>query len=94
MPLTKTALIAKAAETSGVTKKDTASVLDALLNSITETLTEGDSVQLTGFGTFATSIRSARTGRNPLTGEDINVPETKIAKFKPGTELKKAVKDS
>lgn len=80
------------AEKSGLTKKDSKAALDAVLETITETLSKGDSVSFIGFGTFSTSVRAERTARVPATGAEIKVPATKVAKFKVGKALKDAVK--
>jgi DNA-binding protein HU-beta len=66
--------------------------LNTLLSEITKSLAKGKSVALTGFGTFSTAKRKARTGRNPQTGATIKIPARVIAKFKAGKKLKKAVK--
>ena len=72
--VSKTMLIDKvAAEVDGVTKKDVTAVVNALLPTIVETVRQGDEVRLIGFGTFKTTHRNARTGRNPQNGEEINI---------------------
>jgi Bacterial nucleoid DNA-binding protein len=58
----------------------------------TDALADGDKVQLVGFGNFETAERSARKGRNPQTGEEVNIPATVVPKFKPGSKLRNAVK--
>ncbi len=80
------------AEKSGLTKKDSKAALDAVLETITETLSKGDSVSFIGFGTFSTSMRAERIARVPATGAEVKVPATKVAKFKVGKALKEAVK--
>ena len=80
------------AEKSGLTKKDSKAALDAVLETITETLSKGDSVSFIGFGTFSTSMRAERIARVPATGAEVKVPATKVAKFKVGKALKDAVK--
>ena len=84
-------LIDRIAET-GLTKKQAAEALDALLDAITTSLKRGDSVLLTGFGKFEVRTRAARTGINPKTLEKIQLPETKVPAFKAGKGLKEAVK--
>jgi DNA-binding protein HU-beta len=84
-------LIDAIAET-GLTKKQAAEALDALLDAITAALKRGDSVLLTGFGKFEVRTRAARTGINPKTLEKIQLPETKVPAFKAGKGLKEAVK--
>ena len=80
------------AEKSGLTKKDSKAALDAVLETITETLAKGDSISFIGFGTFSVGTRKAREGVNPSTGARIQIAETKSAKFKVGAKLKDAVK--
>ena len=79
-----------AAET-GVTKKDIDSVIKSFTNVVSDTLQKKDKVQLIGFGTFETSEREARTGRNPATGEDMQIAASTQVKFKAGTALKEKV---
>ncbi len=74
------------------TKKDAQAAVDCVLSSITKALEKGDSVSLTGFGTFKVVARKARKGRNPQTGEEINIAASKVPKFVAGKALKKAVK--
>ena len=89
--MNKNELIAAVAEVSGVSKKDAAAVLDALLTKITDAVSTGDKVQLIGFGTFETRERGERTSRNPRTGEAVKVPACKAPAFKPGKAFKDAV---
>lgn len=84
-------LINKVAEETGLSKAQSGDALNAVLNAVTEALKDGDKVTLIGFGTFSLSLRSARTGRNPQTGEAIEIPAKVSAKFKPGKELSEAV---
>ncbi len=74
------------------TKKDAQTAVDCVLSSITKALENGDSVSLTGFGTFKVAERKARKGRNPQTGEEIDIAASKVPKFVAGKALKKAVK--
>ena len=74
------------------TKKDAQAAVDCVLSSITKALEKGDAVSLIGFGTFKVAERKARKGRNPQTGEEIDIAATKVPKFVAGTALKKAVK--
>lgn len=92
--MNKTELIASVAEKSELTKKDSAKAVDAALESIQETLVEGGKVQLIGFGTFEVRERAARKGRNPQSGEEIEIPASKSPAFKAGKQLKQAVKES
>ena len=91
--MTKQDLIAAAAAASGVTKKDSQAVLDAVLDSITSALAKGDSVTITGFGTFRVSERAARNGVNPRNPQEkISIPAMKLPAFKAGKSLKDAVR--
>jgi len=88
----KLELVAKIAEKTNLTKKDAEIALKAITDAITEALIAGEKVALTGFGTFETRDRAAREGRNPRTGETINIPAQKTPAFKAGKALKDAVK--
>lgn len=89
--MTKNELVAAIAEKSELTKKDSEKALKAFIDVTTETLKKGEKVTIPGFGNFETATRNARTGRNPQTGETMEIPASKSAKFKPGTTLKNAV---
>jgi DNA-binding protein HU-beta len=80
----KAELIAQIAERAKLTNTDAAQALDAMINAVTKALKKGDSVTLVGFGT-------ARTGRNPRTGETIKIKAAKVPKFRPGKGLKDAL---
>jgi DNA-binding protein HU-beta len=84
-------LIESVANQSGMTKADSARAVDAVLDAITGSLMQGNKVTLPGFGTFSTSKRAARSGRNPSTGATIKIKAKTIAKFKPGSKLTEAV---
>lgn len=75
----------------GLTKKQAADALDAVFDGIRDHLLDGDRVQVSGFGSFSTSERAARTGRNPATGETIQIPASTTARFKPAKDLKEAL---
>ncbi len=75
-----------------LTKKDATKAVDAIFETISEALKEGDKVQLIGFGNFEVRERSARKGRNPQTGEEIEIAASKVPAFKPGKALKDVVK--
>lgn len=91
--MTKGDLVAQVAQKTGVTKKDAAAVIDALLSAVTMELAKGGSVTLTGFGTFKVSKRAARTGVNPRNpGQSIKIPAMKLAAFRPGKTLKDKVR--
>jgi DNA-binding protein HU-beta len=89
--MTKSELIDAVAEKAGLNKADAAKALSATLESVTDALKAGEKVALIGFGTFSVSLRAARTGKNPQTGEAIAIPASKSAKFKAGQQLKDAV---
>jgi len=86
--MNKSALIARMAEKSGLNRKQSEAALDAFLASVTESLKEGDKVQIVGFGTFEVRERAEHTGRNPATGEEITVKASKTPVFKPGKSFK------
>ncbi|ANY73596.1 MULTISPECIES: HU family DNA-binding protein [Paenibacillus] len=90
--MNKTDLINNISNKSGLTKKDVENVLNGFLGEITDALANGDKVQLIGFGTFETRKRAGRTGRNPQTGNTIEIPESNVPAFKAGNKLKEAVK--
>ncbi len=81
-------LIESVAAKTGIAKTGTEQAINALLETITDSLKDGDKVTLVGFGTFSVSERAGRTGRNPQTGEAIEIPPSKVPKFKPGKGLK------
>ncbi len=89
--MNKTELIANVAEKSGLTKKDAEKAVVAVLASIEEALAGGDKVQLVGFGTFEIRERAARKGRNPQTGEEINIAAARVPVFKAGKALRETV---
>jgi len=89
--MTKTELVDMVAEKSGLTKKDSGQVVDSFLDVITEALARGERVQLVGFGTFEVRRRAAHKGRNPQTGEDIEIAARNIPAFKAGKSLREAV---
>ena len=80
------------AESTGLSKADAARAVDAVFDGITASLKKGDKVSLVGFGTFAVRDRAARTGRNPKTGETIEIAAGKTPGFKAGKALKDAIK--
>lgn len=86
--LNKAELITSMAEKSGLTKKDSEKALNAFIESVEETLAQGEKVQLVGFGTFESRRRNARKGRNPQTGEEIDIPAANMPAFKAGKALK------
>ncbi|MBT3281059.1 MAG: HU family DNA-binding protein [Campylobacteraceae bacterium] len=89
--MTKSELIDVMAEKAGLSKKDAGAALNAFTDAVTETLSKGDKLALIGFGTFSTSSRAAREGRNPSTGAAMKIAASTVAKFKAGSKLKEAV---
>ncbi|MDN5326368.1 MAG: DNA-binding protein HU-beta [Moorella sp. (in: firmicutes)] len=89
--MNKMDLVASVAEKTDLTKKDAEKVVNAVLASIEEALAQGEKVQLVGFGTFEIKERAARVGRNPRTGEEIQIAATRAPVFKAGKALKDAV---
>ena len=85
--MNKTELTNKIAESAGLSKVDAKKALQAALEIITDAVKAGDKVSLIGFGTFSTSVRPARQGKNPRTGESITIPEKTLVKFKAGSDL-------
>ncbi len=85
-------MIRRIAEKTGSTLKDAEQSLTAVLEAIEETMSKGGEVRLIGFGTFSVKKREARSGRNPQTGKEIKIPARKVPVFKPGAQLKEAVK--
>jgi len=90
--MNKAQLIDAIAKDAKITKADAGKVLNATTTSITKALKKGDRVALVGFGSFSIAKRAARNGRNPQTGKAIKIAAKKVAKFKAGAELAKAVK--
>ena len=89
--MTKVELIGKIAENAGLTKKDAENALNATLEAMTGALANGEKISLVGFGTFEVRERDAHTGRNPRTGEPIEIPASKTPAFKAGKALRDAV---
>ncbi len=89
--MNKTELIAAVAEQAALSKKDAEKAINAVIASITGALEDGDKVQLVGFGTFEVRTRGARTGKNPRTGEAIEIAASKVPAFKAGKALKDVV---
>ena len=89
--MTKNEVIAAVAESSGMTKKDTETVVNALGEVIKETLAKGEEIRFIGFGSFEVKERSRRKGRNPKTGEEIEIPAARVPTFKCGKLLKSSV---
>ncbi|MGV3488449.1 MAG: HU family DNA-binding protein [Tuberibacillus sp.] len=90
--MNKNQVIDNIAGKTGLTKKDVETVVNGLIDEITDALKGNEKVQFVGFGTFETRERASRTGRNPQTGETINIPASTVPAFRPGNKLKEAVK--
>ena len=89
--MNKNDLVAKVASSTGLSKTDSANVVDGVFNAITGSLSGGEEVRLVGFGTFSVARRNATQGRNPRTGEKIQIPASNQPKFKAGKGLKSSV---
>ena len=89
--MNKTELISAVAEAAGVSRKDTEQVLNTFFDTVQTALKEDRKVQIPGFGSFEVRERAARTGRNPHTGETIEIAAAKVPAFKPGKGLKDAI---
>ena len=93
--MTKQEFVDRVAMKSGLSKQDAAKAVDAFLDSVTNALTSGDSVNFTGFGKFSTSQRKARMGVNPRNpSQKVHIPASTVPKFSAGSGLKQAVKSS
>ncbi|MDF7682634.1 HU family DNA-binding protein [Lactobacillus sp. ESL0679] len=88
----KAELVSEVASRTKLTKKDAATAVDVIFSAIQDDLAKGNKVQLIGFGTFEVRERAARKGRNPQTGDEIEIPASKVPAFRPGKALKEAVK--
>lgn len=89
--MNKNDLISEVAASTGLSKNDASSSVESVFDAITKALSKGDEVRLVGFGTFSVAKRKASTGRNPRTGEPMNIPASTQPKFKAGKGLKDAV---
>lgn len=89
--MNKADLISAVAQQSGLTKKDSEAAIDAFVSVVEDSLAKEEKVVLVGFGTFETKHRAARKGRNPQTGESIDIPASKAPVFKAGKSLKTKV---
>ncbi|MBX5436603.1 MAG: HU family DNA-binding protein [Alicyclobacillaceae bacterium] len=90
--MNKVDLVNKVAERTGLKKKDAELAVNSVFNIIQEALANGEKVQVIGFGTFETRTRTARSGRNPQTGEMITIPASTVPAFKPGNKLKEVIR--
>ncbi|MFP3155909.1 HU family DNA-binding protein [Lachnospiraceae bacterium ZAX-1] len=91
--MNKAELVTAIAEKTTLNKKDAEAALKAFTDVIAEELKKGEKIQLVGFGTFEVSERAARTGRNPQTGAEMDIPASKAPKFKPGKALKDIINE-
>lgn len=89
--MNKTELTAAIAEETGLNKKDAGKAVDAFMGLVTKEVADGGSVQLIGFGTFDSAERAARTGKNPRTGNAIEIPAKQVPRFRAGKAFKEAV---
>ena len=89
--MNKTELVAAVAAAAELSKKDAEKAVNAAVESIANALVQGEKVQIVGFGTFETKERAARTGRNPVTGESIEIAASRVPTFKDGKALKDKV---
>ena len=90
--MNKAGLVEKVADQTGLTKRTSREVVDAIVSVITDSLAREERVTLVGFGTFQVIRRKERTGRNPQTGDKIQIPAKKVPKFRPGRGLREKVK--
>ena len=89
--MNKNDLVDAVAERTGLARSDAARAIEAVLGAVTDALKAGDTVALSGFGSFAAKTRAARTGRNPRTGETLSIPASRAPAFKAGKALKDAL---
>ena len=90
--MTKQEFVDAVADRAGMSKREAGAAVDAMLDTVTHALKNGDSITFTGFGKFSTSARAARMGVNPRTGEKVHIAATTVPKFQAGSALKAAVK--
>lgn len=90
--MNKAEFVEKVSGKTGLSRKTTEDTVKAVLETISESLADGESISFVGFGTFTVAERAAREGKNPRTGEKVTIPATTVPKFKPGKALKDAVK--
>jgi len=90
--MNKAELVEAVSDKAGITKKQAGSVIDAITDTVKETLSKGERITLVGFGTFHVMERKAREGRNPRTGKKLEIPAKKVPKFRVGKNLREAVR--
>jgi integration host factor subunit beta len=91
--MTKADLVEDVARAAELTKKDAERLVEIVFESIIETLNNGEKIELRGFGSFRVRERGARRGRNPKTGDPVNIPAKRVPYFKPGKELKELINE-
>ncbi len=91
--MTKAELVEDVARAAELTKKDAERLVELVFESIIETLNQGEKIELRGFGSFRVRERGARRGRNPKTGDPVNIPAKRVPYFKPGKELKELINE-
>ncbi|MBD0373351.1 MAG: HU family DNA-binding protein [Pyrinomonadaceae bacterium] len=91
--MTKADLVEDVARAAELTKKDAERLVEIVFESIIETLNKGEKIELRGFGSFRVRERGARRGRNPKTGDPVNIPAKRVPYFKPGKELKELINE-
>jgi integration host factor subunit beta len=89
--MTKADLVERVANEADMTKKDAEQLVEIIFDTIISTLNKGEKIELRGFGSFRLRERDARKGRNPKTGEAVDIPAKRVAYFKPGKELKEVI---
>lgn len=92
--MTKAELVEDVARAAELTKKDAERLVELVFESIIETLNQGEKIELRGFGSFRVRGRGARRGRNPKTGDPVDIPAKRVPYFKPGKELKELINDN
>ncbi|HUQ34284.1 MAG TPA: integration host factor subunit beta [Pyrinomonadaceae bacterium] len=93
MEMTKAELVEDVARAAELTKKDAERLVEIVFESIIDTLNQGEKIELRGFGSFRVRERGARRGRNPKTGDPVNIPAKRVPYFKPGKELKELINE-
>jgi integration host factor subunit beta len=89
--MTKADLVERVANEADMTKKDAEQLVEIIFDTIISTLNKGEKIELRGFGSFRLRSRNSRKGRNPKTGESVEIPAKRVAYFKPGKELKEVI---
>ncbi|HEY9886645.1 MAG TPA: HU family DNA-binding protein [Vampirovibrionales bacterium] len=92
--MNKSELVDSIADKAGLSKKDSEKALNGFIDSVLDTIGSGDEVNITNFGAFKVKVRNARKGKNPQTGEVIDIPEKKVVKFSVGKNLKERAEAS